>query len=205
MQSSVRFGFVLMVLGSLAIAPACSDDGDTTTGAGGAESGGGEPAAHAGEPAAHAGAGQGGTEGHGASGIVCQVLGELCHAADAGEGKAHDCHELGHKGNVATCEAEFPSCIATCTDAGGGTGGASGTDIDPRCAALGELCHVADTGEGQAHDCHEIGHEGNAAACADAFDACATFCLQAREELESGAGGAGGGVSATSGGAGGAR
>jgi hypothetical protein len=38
-------------------------------------------------------------------------------------------------------------------------------------------------------DCHEIGHVGDAADCADSFDACATFCLAELEKREEGAGG----------------
>lgn len=210
MKSSVRSCLGLVALSSFAVFTACGDD-DATPSAdagshqGGAKSAGGEPSAHAGESAAHGGQGQAGRDGHADGAIVCEVLGELCHAADEGEGAARDCHEVGHKGNAAACEAEFAGCIAACTD-DDGAGGAAGTGVDARCAALGELCHVADTGEGTAHDCHQIGHDGNAAACAEAFDDCAVFCLEAREELEAGEGGAGGAAAGGApGGAGGAK
>jgi hypothetical protein len=195
-----------VTLGSFVVFTACGDDDDAPSpGAGshhgGAKSDGGEPAAHAGEPAAHGGAGHG----HGPVALECEVLGELCHAADTGEGAAADCHELGHENNAATCEREFAGCVATCTDPDGAGGATSNPEADPHCAALGSLCHFADTGSGTAHDCHELGHENNAAKCAEEFDACATFCLAAIEELEAGVGGAGGaGGDASAGGVGGA-
>lgn len=208
-----------MALSTFAIVTACGDDDDSSptpsagSHAGGAESDGGEPAAHAGQPAHGGGDGQGGA-GHAEAPVICQVLGELCHEADTGAGAAHDCHELGHKGNVATCEQEFDGCIATCTQdegAGGASAGGAGPSLDSRCTALGELCHPVDDGTGKGAECHDVGHEGNAAACAAAFDDCATFCLEAREALEpEGEGGApaaqggAGGVSGNAGGSGGA-
>lgn len=219
MKSRVRFGLGLMALTTFAIVTACGDDDDSSptpsagSHAGGAKSDGGEPAAHAGEPAAHGGAdGQGGA-GHTEAPVICKVLGELCHEADSGEGASHECHELGHVGNVATCEQEFDGCIAICTHdegAGGSGSGGAGPSIDSRCAALGELCHPVDDG-GKGTECHEVGHKGNAAACAAEFEDCAAFCLEAREALEpegeggapAGQGGAGGAAAAV-GGAGGA-
>jgi hypothetical protein len=218
MKSSVRFGLGLVAFSSFVVLAACSDDegeGAPSSGAGSHQGGnaddGGEPAAQGGEPAAQGG-GQGGL-GHGQAALECQVLGELCHAADSGEGRAHDCHELGHVGDVATCATEFAGCVATCTDSSG-AGGAGHADQDPHCAALGALCHLADTGSGRAHDCHEVGHANDAEICAQQFDACATFCLDELESIEmtnggaSGGGAASGGASgagAVSGGAGGAR
>jgi hypothetical protein len=218
MKSSVRLCLGLVAVSSFVVLTACSDDdddGSPGSGAGshqgGADAEGGEPAVHGGAPTAHGGAGQAGEDGHGQVTLECKVLGELCHAADTGEGAASDCHELGHVGDAETCASEFAGCVATCTDSNGagGAGGGGGTDQDPHCAALGSLCHAADTGSGTAHDCHELGHTNNAADCAEGFDACATFCLAALEELEAGAGGAASGGAASggaaSGGAGGAR
>ena len=81
--------------------------------------------------------------------------------------------------------------------------------IDP--SGAGDVSAELDDGTGKGAECHEVGHEGNAAACAAAFDDCATFCLEAREALEpegeggapAGQGGAGGAPAAV-GGAGGA-
>jgi uncharacterized repeat protein (TIGR04052 family) len=54
---------------------------------------------------------------------VCETLGSQCHPYDlgAGEGDAHECHEIGHAGNETTCAAERARCLAACSpgDAGG--------------------------------------------------------------------------------------
>ena len=39
-------------------------------------------------------------------------------------------------------------------------------------------------GTGMAADCHDIGHVGNAASCAESFAACSAFCLAELEKLE---------------------
>lgn len=143
---------------------------------------------------------------HGEGSLVCQVLGELCHAADTGSGPAHDCHAIGHVGNAAACEAEFAGCVGTCTGADVGAGGAGGASAgdDPKCAALGSLCHEAGEIDQDAQECHELGHVGNAAKCAASFESCATLCLAILDTIEGGQGGASTG-GAASGGAGGAR
>ena len=144
--------------------------------------------------------------------MICEVLGTLCHDADMGTGAEADCHDLGHEGNAEACEEGFTSCIGLCVEGATGEGGAGGgasVDQDPRCAALGSLCHPIEDGIGP--ECHDLGHMGNAADCADRFEECAHFCLEATEALEPAAGGAGGapgaaGASATAaGGAGGAQ
>lgn len=196
-MKSLRLGLALITFGSFAALAACGDDHDDDThgGAGHGHQGGGE---HGGD--GHAG----GSDGHGPGSAECAVLGELCHAADTGAGPAADCHELGHVGDPVACSEEFASCIGVCVE--------EGSTQDPHCAALGELCHVVDTGSGMAHDCHEIGHVNDAAECAAAFEGCAAHCLAERDKLE-GAGGAGaggapgagaGGVDAGAPGAGGA-
>lgn len=121
--------------------------------------------------------------------IECQVVGELCHEADTGSGPGHDCHELGHEGDAAACSAGFAKCIEVCVPEAGA--GGAGNGPDPKCAALGELCHEVDDKNGPLHDCHELGHDGDAAACAAGFDACATKCLAARALLEEPTGGGG--------------
>jgi hypothetical protein len=58
----------------------------------------------------------------------------------------------------------------------GGAGAVSdGTD---ECKVMGELCHEADTGSGSpAHECHEVGHEGDGAACLKEFAGCINTCV----------------------------
>ena len=168
----------------------CSDDEPVVVGSGAGAGHGGQ--AHAGAPSGGASDGA----------LTCEVIGELCHEADTGSGLGHDCHELGHEGHAAACVAGFDDCIALCVpDEQGGAGagaGGSGPTPDAHCVALGELCHPVDETNGPLHDCHEIGHVGNAAKCAAEFDGCATLCLAAREQQEadpegtSGAAGAGG-------------
>lgn len=114
----------------------------------------------------------------------CEVLGELCHAADTGSGAAHECHELGHVADGDACIEGFAGCVEACVDGSAGQ--------EPLCAALGELCHAVDDEDGPLHECHELGHVNDRAVCASEFDRCAELCLVAREGLEHGAGGAGG-------------
>lgn len=175
MKTSLRTCLSLAAVASLFAFAGCNDDSDSN----GANTAGKSSSAGAGGAADGA--------------IQCEVIGELCHEADTGSGPAHDCHETGHVGVAATCAKEFSSCIHTCvTDADDlGSGGAASAP-DPRCIALGELCHEVDDKTGPLHICHETGHIGDAAKCAASFDSCATECLAARAALESGAGGAGG-------------
>jgi hypothetical protein len=58
------------------------------------------------------------------------------------------------------------------------------------CEVIGELCHEADTGSGPGHDCHQLGHVGNADACVEGFDGCVALCT-GEDEGTGGAGGAG--------------
>jgi hypothetical protein len=176
MKSLVRVSLGVLVVGALFAFAGCSDDDSGDDAAGGAAQGG-TPAQ--GEGGASAGA------------VECEVIGELCHEADSGSGTAHDCHETGHEGKVAACAAAFDGCVSACV-VDEGEGGGPGSKQDTHCAALGELCHEVDDGDGPLHDCHEVGHVGNAAKCAAEFGHCATLCLAARELLEAGEGGVGG-------------
>jgi hypothetical protein len=190
MKSAVGLSLGLLAVVSLFAFAGCGDDDDTSAG------GSGGTTSHGG--AVHGGASTGGAE-DGA--VECQVIGELCHEADTGSGPGHDCHEVGHEADGVACLKEFSSCIATCVPDESGAGGA-GSDMDPRCAALGELCHPVDDQTGPLHDCHEVGHEGDGDKCAAAFDDCAMRCLAARELLEAGEGtGGAGGAGTTAGGA----
>jgi len=189
MKSSMRVGLGLLAASVALAFGGCSDDEPAVSGSGG--SAGHAGAAHAGNPSA-----AGATDGA----VTCEVIGELCHEADTGSGPGHDCHELGHEGHATACAAGFDDCIALCVHdddgAGGAEAGGAGPAPDAHCTALGELCHPVDDASGPLHECHEVGHIGNAAKCAAEFDGCATLCLAAREELEAGAAGAGGGTGA---------
>jgi hypothetical protein len=47
---------------------------------------------------------------------VCQDIVDVCHEADEnGVEGAAECHETGHGGDEAACEADHDSCIALCT------------------------------------------------------------------------------------------
>lgn len=52
-------------------------------------------------------------------------------------------------------------CVAPATDA---------------CAGLGSTCHVVDPGSGPLHECHELGHAGDAGACSLARASCVGAC-----------------------------
>lgn len=115
-------------------------------------------------------------------------MGELCHAVDSGDGRAHECHEVGHEGDGERCLPQFAGCVALCT----GDEAEQLSLEQARCSALGELCHPVDDRTGPLHDCHLLGERGDPGACSVAFDDCARLCLQARELLDEGSGGAGG-------------
>lgn len=66
-------------------------------------------------------------------------------------------------------------------DSQGGSAASDGTD---ECKVMGELCHEADSGSGAAHECHEVGHEADGAACLTAFAGCINTCVpEAPEDL----------------------
>jgi hypothetical protein len=48
--------------------------------------------------------------------------------------------------------------------------------LSPACQQLSELCHIADTGAGPAHECHAIAHEDVQADCVAAEDDCLAAC-----------------------------
>lgn len=195
MLLTARSCLALLALASSFVVVACDDDDDVSNG-GDAAGAGGEAAGGSGN------GGNGGSSGHATASLQCEVLGELCHAADTGSGPASDCHDLGHVGDATVCAAEFDGCIATCTDKEIGPNA-----NDAKCIALGSLCHPAGEVDAEAEACHALGHDGVAADCAEKFDECAALCLAVLETLEhGGAGGAahGGAGGAAHGGAGGA-
>jgi len=124
-------------------------------------------------------------------GAECEVVAELCHEVETAAGQ--DCHERAHSARGAACHELFSDCVKTCVPE------ASETGADARCAALGELCHPVDDGDGPLGACHDLGHVNDSARCESSFDDCAARCLSAREELEGtpseGGAGAGGGAS----------
>jgi hypothetical protein len=197
MTSSGRIRLFSLGALTLTLFSACVDDsGDDSSGAAGA--------------AVNAGAGHGGDSGSGGAGddafgvAECKVLGKLCHEADDAMGEAHECHEIGHQGEVEACHESFAACINTCkTDEGSGGQGVGGTgseEASPYCAALGELCHIVGEEEGPVHDCHELGHIGNGPDCEAGFSECATLCVAAINDADaSGVGGAGSGGTGSAG------
>jgi hypothetical protein len=64
----------------------------------------------------------------------------------------------------------------TSSDSGSSDAGSSttGAGLEPSCDLLGSACHDIETKEGQM--CHDIGHDGDEAACAKAWDACVRIC-----------------------------
>jgi hypothetical protein len=44
------------------------------------------------------------------------------------------------------------------------------------CREIARACHPHDTGSGIAHECHELGHDGNDALCAPRRDECLAAC-----------------------------
>lgn len=167
------------MVGSALVFVGCGDDDASSAGAAGASGQGGAPAGAAGASAVASGEAQ------------CLVLGELCHAADSGEGAARECHNLGHEADGDACARGFAGCVETCVDESEGK--------EPLCAALGELCHAVDDETGPLNACHELGHVNDESVCAAEFDHCAAICLEARERLEHGAGGAAGSAHAEGG------
>jgi hypothetical protein len=139
-----------------------------------------------------------GDQDHGETTAECDVIGELCHGADDGDGPIAACHDVGHAGDAEECAAQFDECVDLCLDASE----PGDDDEDPYCRALGELCHAADDGDGPIAECHEVGHSGDAHECADHFDDCAELCLGAEDDHE-GSGGTGAGGGSALGGAGG--
>jgi uncharacterized repeat protein (TIGR04052 family) len=61
--------------------------------------------------------------------------------------------------------SDSASATITCVPAGAG-----------ECSALAQTCHVIDPGSGELHDCHELGHAGDEAACSEGAAACVQGC-----------------------------
>jgi hypothetical protein len=142
-----------------------------------------------------------GGESHGPSSAQCQALGSLCHEVDDGDGPLHDCHDVGHIGDPQACAEVFDDCITMCLEAAeghgaGGSGGAGGEhgghgEGSDLCTFIGSFCHEVDDGDGPLHECHELGHDGDAETCQERAAECVTMCAAAME-ASGGAGGSGG-------------
>lgn len=72
--------------------------------------------------AGDAGARDGGSH-HGDGGVseVCRAISSACHAVDPGSGPIHECHDVGHAGDDATCREREAECLALCAAVDGGT------------------------------------------------------------------------------------
>jgi hypothetical protein len=60
---------------------------------------------------------------------------------------------------------------------GTGHGGGEHGPGSAECEVIGQLCHPADTRDGGS-ECHDTGHIGNAADCAEAFAGCIETCVE---------------------------
>jgi len=49
----------------------------------------------------------------------------------------------------------------------------------PACKAISEACHAADSGSGEAHECHELAHQDVEAPCALEKESCVAVCEHA--------------------------
>lgn len=120
--------------------------------------------------------------GHVGPGESCTAIVEACHPVDVGTGEISVCHDLGHSGPSEMCDARRVECVALCTAAAsdGGHLDAAVAESDAAvaniCTMLGSLCHHYDTGSGPAHECHEVGHAGDLAACEAMAESCMTIC-----------------------------
>jgi hypothetical protein len=52
--------------------------------------------------------------GHDPESPSCAEIMDVCHAADEGEGPAHDCHNVAHEDVEDDCAAQKDDCIAIC-------------------------------------------------------------------------------------------
>jgi hypothetical protein len=120
MKRVTQLGWLVLVGGALLAFPACGDDDDSTSNAGGSSG--------------HAGAGNGGApDGAGGADAAakCEALAELCHPVDDKDGPTHDCHVLAEAGDTENCLAEYDRCHSLCEAAyAHGEGGAGGTGAE---------------------------------------------------------------------------
>lgn len=67
-----------------------------------------------------------------------------------------------------------------------GCGGDGGSTTTHDCADIIAACHEVDPGSGPIHDCHEVGHDGDEAACTPVRASCVSMC-EAAEPVDGGA------------------
>lgn len=48
--------------------------------------------------------------------------------------------------------------------------------LEGDCKAISDACHDVDDGSGEAHECHEVAHEGKSAACGEHVEHCLEVC-----------------------------
>jgi hypothetical protein len=86
---------------------------DAGSGDGGAPAGDGAPQPHdAAPPAVHDAASS--PDATLAAIQRCIRLGNVCHAGDDGSGPVHECHGIGHDGDLNLCAEHYDRCIALC-------------------------------------------------------------------------------------------
>lgn len=72
------------------------------------------------------------------------------------------------------------ACVYACSDDHDHDHGASSgghTSPYPSCNAITQACHAVDVGEGEIHDCHDLGHAAKGDSdCAPQKDRCVTLC-----------------------------
>jgi uncharacterized repeat protein (TIGR04052 family) len=140
---------------------ACSDDDDPpNSGAPGGSGGRGGSGASSGRGGSGGSAGTSGNAGAAGSGALAGSGGTDASAGTGGSGAT-----AGSDGSAGSAGSA-------------GTAGDGGVDADASniCDQLGSRCHPYDLGAGEAHECHEIGHAGDAAACAAAQARCLALC-----------------------------
>lgn len=127
----------------------------------------------------------------GAAELRCAEMASVCHAFDFGDGElGAQCHRIGHAGQAEACTPKlYEQCMAFCQVDSGALDASSDAAPSPvdaghgdagedQCQQIGHLCHDLDTGAdaGLAHECHEVGHAGDALQCAAIYDDCIALC-----------------------------
>ena len=99
---------------------------------------------------------------------------EFCQADDEDAGPDHD-EDAGHEHE----DEDGGQDAATGHDPEDAAAGEHGDEdaASGKCAELGQRCHDFDTPDAEmARECHDVGHEGDEAACAEIYDECLAVC-----------------------------
>lgn len=92
-------------------------------------------------------AGMGGSGGTGGVANPCGDLASACHSLPNPTPETTHCHEVGHDGNVAACQAIYADCMKLCMQGGtGGMGGGGGTAGSGGSAGTGATGGTGGTG-----------------------------------------------------------